>query len=239
MRLAIAVLATISFSLLCSIALAQNQSAATGTHPVPQLTCGVHWGEARIASVDGCIRAVMRNTINARKAQPGDRVQMSVQDGPAKSRNGVEIPQGATLVGRVVDAAAWSKRSPESRLGIVVERAEWNGKSVPLKAFIVGQLSFIQEPSRHRSMGPTAILTGKPNGPAINFGGTLADEFDRSRAQTRDYDYYPMLMPFIPNDTNLQPAAQPGSAPVLISHKRNVVLDETQVLILRDEYVAP
>ncbi len=48
-----------------------------------------------------------------------------------------------------------------------------------------------------------------------------------------------MLMASIPDDTNLQPAAQPGSAPVLISHNRNVVLDESQVLILRDEYVAP
>src|SRR5690242_6684790 len=77
----------------------------------------------------------------------------------------VLIEKDAKLTGRVVAATARTDFSPESRLQVVIERAEWRGHSVMLNAFVVAQGQLIQTvkaPCNERSPGRTRSDANSP-----------------------------------------------------------------------------
>lgn len=199
MRVGVAAHATIGFCFLSLLASAQNERR------VPNKA-------ADAVPRGGRIMAMMQNTIDAGKARVGDTVRMTAVKW-GLSGSGAVIPRLAELSGRVVEAVPRSKSSPESRLSIVVERAEWKGGFVPLKAFVVGQAS--------------VVVPGPISGDNIMHD----DEFSRDRPHARAND---TRSPALPADTELLATGQRTSATVLISHKRNVVLKHGMVLILRD-----
>ncbi len=51
------------------------------------------------------------------------------------------IPKGATAVARITEATAYTPKHLESRLSLVVIRAEWPGASLALNAFIAGEVN--------------------------------------------------------------------------------------------------
>ena len=78
----------------------------------------------------------LSNTVDAKKAKPGDPVKMEMLANLRNKAGEMAIPKGATLTGKVVEAVSHTKENPESRLVILVERAEWKGGSMPLHAYI-------------------------------------------------------------------------------------------------------
>src|SRR5690242_14366337 len=72
------------------------------------------------------IRAQLIHRVSAATAKPGSRVEMRVLDSE-KDGELVLIEKDAKLTGRVVAATARTDFSPESRLQVVIERAEWRG----------------------------------------------------------------------------------------------------------------
>ncbi len=76
------------------------------------------------------------NTLDAKKAKAGDVAKMELLAALLNSSKEVVIPKGAKLTGKVLEAVAHTKENPDSRLRILVEKADWNGGSMPLHMFI-------------------------------------------------------------------------------------------------------
>jgi len=161
----------------------------------------------------GRIIAVVSVTMDAGKVRVGDPVRMGVIRG--MSRGGAVLTR-AKLFGKVVEAVPWSNTSPESRLGILIEKAEVNGQSIPLKAVVAAQIAgsndtaFDRTPSFKPSEGPldSSIINRKPL-PAFP-------------------------LPVLPRDTQLYQPTRPLSPTILVSQKRNVVLRQGMQLVFLD-----
>lgn len=86
------------------------------------------------------IPAVLRTSIDAKDGKVGKEIELSVSDDVRDETGKILIPKQAKLTGHVTEAVPWTKTSPESKISIVVERAEWKGHSVALRSFIAGDL---------------------------------------------------------------------------------------------------
>jgi hypothetical protein len=83
------------------------------------------------------LRVELVRDLNSSKAHVGDIIELKYF-GELKSGSGVlMLNEKAKLYGRVSDVAKRDKEQP-ARLGIVVERAEFDGKSIVLKAVLCG-----------------------------------------------------------------------------------------------------
>lgn len=102
------------------------------------------------------IRAQLDRGISAANTKPGERVYMHAV---AAEMDGdrVLIASGAKLIGRVLAATKLSDATPESRLDIVIERAEWRHHSVNLRAYIIEQGVIIT--SKVVGCGPPSSLS--------------------------------------------------------------------------------
>ena len=84
------------------------------------------------------IPAQLDTTIRADKAHAGDLVRFKTLE-PVLVSKGIIIPQNAKLFGHVLGAAAKQGEAP-SWISVVVDRAEWKERTLPLHAFIFGQI---------------------------------------------------------------------------------------------------
>ncbi len=82
------------------------------------------------------IPAELNKSIKAEKAKPGDRLEFRIAE-PILAGKGMVIPKDAKLYGSVLRAVA-AEDGRDSRLSIVMERAEWKGHVLALRAFITG-----------------------------------------------------------------------------------------------------
>lgn len=95
------------------------------------------------ASTDGhtvamrmvCAEAVLTQTLDARKAQPGQEFSATLSD-KVQLKNGPELPKGTVLIGTV--ATDNMQKSGTSSLALRFTRAKLkDGKEIPIKATIV------------------------------------------------------------------------------------------------------
>jgi hypothetical protein len=90
---------------------------------------------------DGASIAVrLLRDIKANKAKAGDEVLAEIIV-PVLDHGRIAIPGGARVIGQVVSSNGRSKENRGSALGVRFERAEWNGGSANLQAYIVGLLA--------------------------------------------------------------------------------------------------
>jgi hypothetical protein len=85
------------------------------------------------------IPAQLTKTVQADKAHPGDTVEFRTLEAVLAGKDLV-IPANARLYGRVLSAAP-KQDNKNSWLAVVVERAEWKQRSLPLRAFIAAQIA--------------------------------------------------------------------------------------------------
>jgi len=85
------------------------------------------------------IPAQLLKTVRADKAHPGDPVQFRTLEAMLVGKDLV-MPANASLHGRVLSAGP-KQDDKNSWLAIVVERAEWKDRSLPLHAFISAQIA--------------------------------------------------------------------------------------------------
>jgi hypothetical protein len=117
-----------------------------GTLPAP----GQESAAPPAALLHGATIAVqLKKTVKADKAIVGDEVDAGTSE-PVLMQGRVVIPRGARVVGHVLAVSPYAKEHPESVLRIRFERAEWKQQSVPLNAFIVGQLG-VKHKKHHAS----------------------------------------------------------------------------------------
>ncbi len=157
------------------------------------------------------LRAEMQSTINAAKARAGDEVRMQVLVAERDNNDAVIIPKGAKLFGRVVEVSARTVAAPESRIGILIERAEWKDRSVPLHAFIVaqGQVRFQVDCN----------------------SGAYSELHPCFSSSTSESD---QASPALEKNIELRLIGTPPTASLLVSRKRNVVLRKGMMFVIRN-----
>ena len=119
------------------------------------------------------IPAQLSKTIRTDKTHVGDKVEFKTVE-PVPIREGVTMPIGTKLHGRVLGAASRQADKP-SWLVVLVDNAEWKNHSLQLHAFIVSLINGNDQPSassdpdlprlltnRHRYVpGPSTIRIGR------------------------------------------------------------------------------
>jgi hypothetical protein len=131
----------------------------------------------------------LTSSVDAKKAKPGDAVEAKLtQD--VKSDGKIVLHRGAKLVGRVSEAKARSKENPESRLGIVFEKAAGkHGEEFAFTAVVMAVAPSLEESSNiagdptRLSSGPT--MGGQPFGAGNAVGGPSASAAPGVDAATR------------------------------------------------------
>jgi hypothetical protein len=135
------------------------------------------------------LQVELTNGIDAKKAKPGDPVGAKLtQD--VKSGGKIVLHRGAKLVGHVSEAKNISKENPESRLGIVFEKAAGkHGEEFAFRAVIMA-LAPPREESTNIAGDPTKLssgptMGGQPFGAGNAVGGPSASAAPAIDAATR------------------------------------------------------
>jgi hypothetical protein len=183
------------------------------------------------------------HNVDAKKAKPGDPVEAKLtQD--VKADGKVVLHRGAKLVGHVSEAQARSKENPESRLGIVFDKAAGkHGEEFAFRAVVMaiappqeGPSNIAGDPTR-LSSGPA--MGGQPFGAGSAVGGPSASAAPSVEAATHGGEANGRLtaesrgaigLPGVA----LRPSAVGGiQGTVITSGDHNVKLDSgTQMLLL-------
>jgi len=185
----------------------------------------------------------LRNTLRADKAHAGDAVEFRTLE--AVLVNKEVMPADTRLYGHVLSAAPKRGDKP-SWITVLVERAEWKQHSLPLHAFISGQIAFSskQESSRQDAATSTSGNSQPRTNPRRqNLRAALAD----------DPELTSMIKP--PQDASEQSQDTTASQPTLthdvriyrredgtiylISAVSNVKLPGGLLLMLRNEPFTP
>jgi len=135
------------------------------------------------------LQVELSKSVDAKKAKPGDPVEAKLMQ-DVKSDGQIVLHRGATLVGHVTEAKARSKESPESRLGIVFEKAAGKGsEEFTFMAVVIalapprdGPTNIAGDPNR-LSSGPA--MGGQPFGAGHSVGGPSASAAPAVEAATQ------------------------------------------------------
>src|SRR5258707_12033620 len=82
------------------------------------------------------IAAQLENTLDARRAKPGDRVVLKTLQA-VKQDGHVVVPKGAQLIGHVTDVQQQTKSNAESSIGIVIDRLRTGSTETPITAGVL------------------------------------------------------------------------------------------------------
>ena len=97
--------------------------------------------ESTKKAVPASFGAILTKTLDARKSQVGDIVIARTSD-DISLRPDVQIPKNAKLIGRITQVQAKGRGSPDSRIGVVFEKAVMrDGREEPLSVAIESVLS--------------------------------------------------------------------------------------------------
>lgn len=158
------------------------------------------------------ISAVLKTSIDAKDVRLGKDLELAVTDDVRDSSGKILIPKQAKLTGRVTEAVQWMKDSPESRLSIIVERAEWKKRSVILRAFIAGDLKIYTTAGNPKS-GVSDVVAAITNVPTM--------QLPVNPSLTQD------------NSVTVQMATSKELVTELVSHVHNVRIEQGSTLSLR------
>jgi hypothetical protein len=120
-----------------TVALAQQTDVRGNASAESRTSMSADGNGANVAS-DSEMNATLERSVDARRAEPGDEVTAKVNE-DFTTQNGMTIPRGSRLVGRVTEARPHSRgeAASASQLGIVFEKAELpDGREVPMQATI-------------------------------------------------------------------------------------------------------
>lgn len=165
--------------------------AATASSPTNSSTNAQAGAGAPSAglSVRTALQVALTNSVDAKKAKPGDPVEAKLtQD--VKSGDKVVLHRGAKLVGHISEAMARDKENPESRLGIVFDKASGkHGEESAFRAVVMALAPPLEESTNiagdptKLSSGPT--MGGQPFGAGHAVGGPSASAAPAVEAATR------------------------------------------------------
>ena len=107
------------------------------------------------SALHGTIPATLAKSIDSKKLKDGDEIDAKTVS-MMRTADGVMIPVGSKIVGRVTESKARSKGDPESSLGISFDKIQLSGgKELPIK----GMLQAVG-PNPSESSGPDTGAAG-------------------------------------------------------------------------------
>ena len=175
------------------------------------------------------IRAELLHGINAAKAKPGDKVEMRAL-AAEKDGERLLIEKDAKLIGHVINAVARTETSPESRIELVIERAEWNGHAIPLNAYIIAQGQIATVRQRERLSDPKCD-------PSQHLGGGTLDRdtpaYIRCAQDSSQVSGKQGGAPLL-RDVELRYVHGRSGSTVLVSSIKNVTLPAGLVVLIRN-----
>jgi hypothetical protein len=118
------------------------------------------------------IPAKLNKTIDTKKCKAGDVVELRTLE-PVLITNGLVMPEHTKLHGKIVGAASRQNDKPSWVL-LMVDRAEWNDHSVPLRAFVTSQITI-------------KAKVDTPNDSAFEGAISLPDSLYRRRTRSQSY----------------------------------------------------
>ncbi len=172
-------------------------------------------------------------TIKADKVEPGDAVEFRMLE-PVLARDGIVIPEKAKLYGKVV-LATGAYNGQYSYLALLVDRAEWDGRTLPLNAFVVGW------EDRHAmpDAGANCAAAMEPQESARSYPTTAAqsqaagfDHCERASTASERQDSQSWSQKMVSRDIEIDRDANSGST-ILISRK-NIRLPAGMYLVLQN-----
>lgn len=175
----------------------------------------------------------LTKTIKADKAEVGDPVQFHMLE-PVLAGKGVVIPAKAKLYGKVVLANRAGK-GQYSYLALQVDRAEWDGRTFPLNAFLVGW----EKSHSVRSAGPPCPVAIQPDSPPRHSPGVagaepppVPNDCNSSNDPSRWDDPSDWSERLVTRDIEIHRDANSGST-VLMS-KKNIRLPAGTLIVLEN-----
>lgn len=155
---------------------AQQQAAAHNSDaaavPVPSTANSPELANPRLRPV----RAELISRVDSRNAKTGDPVIVRTTE-KATTSNGIEIPSGSRIVGRVTDVESVNGSSDHARVSIQFDRAELrNGKKLPIQSVIQSIAPGGSSGSAPQSALPSSSSgsTAQPAGTVIAQNGNVA-----------------------------------------------------------------
>ncbi len=158
------------------------------------------------------IPAVLKTSVDAKDVKLGKDLELAVTDDVRDGSGKILIPKQAKLTGRVTEAVQWMKDSPESRLSIIVEKADWKKGSVILRAFIAGEIK-IYTTAGNPKPGVSDVVATITNAPAMQLPVNPSLTQDKS--------------------VTVQMATSKELVTELVSHVHNVRVEQGSTLSLR------
>lgn len=181
----IAIMAAVMFS---AGGWAQNSASGSASATANQSTQPAAGEPAARLSGRTALQVELGKSVDAKKAKPGDLVEAKLMQ-DVKSDGQVVLHRGARLVGHLTEAQARSKEKPESRLGIVFEKAVGKGEEFAFTAVVIALApprdgpTNIAGDSNSLSSGPA--MGGQPFGAGHAVGGPSASAAPAVGAATR------------------------------------------------------
>jgi hypothetical protein len=178
------------------------------------------------------IPAQLTKTVRADKARAGDRVEFRTLE-PVLVCQGLVMPANTLLHGRVLVASS-KQDGKNSRLALVVERAEWKQHSLPLHAFVVAQISI--SPTNNQRAADPGLARDTPSKQGQIGRHPIPSKLTKlpQDATTPDQGE---LAPKYPTLENVGILRDKDGTVYLLSSKSNVKLPAGVLLMLKNEPV--
>jgi hypothetical protein len=197
---------------------------------------------ASVLAVGTTICVALANSIDARKAKPGDAITARVTL-PVLSHGKVIIPNSAKITGHVTLVQTRSHNNNESRIGIVFDRAVLkDGSELPLSLTVqaIGRTSqSAAEIAGQDPYNPNVATAPAPRKPGFPGRPQSADppqpgrpDADSQNAQHPILDTGSHGAIGLP-DVTLTDSSDAASGSLVMSSKKNVKLDNGTEMILR------
>jgi hypothetical protein len=170
-------------------------------------------------------RVVASNRIDTSRAKLGDTVKMLVA-APETLDDGTTIKAGTKLEGVVVESVAYSSSNREARLSIRIDRLRLGKRSVPMHAFVIAQGQI-----RTTRVAPVTSPCFDP----FSKRSAAQDIYCNENPQTaavpglKTSSTSPIL-----HDVELVETGTPVNATCLVSHKGNIVIEQSMAFLIRN-----
>lgn len=153
---------------LGAVAVAQSGTAETKAGSISQTSAAGHNANAQANTI---IAAELNRSIDSKRAKVGDEVTAKVLS-DARTSEGILIPKGSKLIGKVTEASARLKGDANSTLGVAFERALLkNGTSLAVNSTIQAIVAPVQAPPPAPPSTDTGGSSGRSSS-ADSYGGT-------------------------------------------------------------------
>ena len=125
------------------------------------------------ATANSNLQAQLQNTLDAKNAHVGDEVILKTTQ--STTIDGLKIPKGTRLIGRVTDVQQRAKNGAASRLGLLFDQIENRGQTTPITATIVSIVNTNTAPSIDEpvDMGLSGSTSSRTTSSSGGSGGGL------------------------------------------------------------------